>query len=171
MNVASIPIFNTSFNTPRMSSQGDVNSVYRPVIDKSVTDRLAIGAFGDKPHRLNSVEDEIETKTDKALKSDFDTNRSGNTDAAQSPFDTDAVNKIFKSVISALEAVDTASEGAIEEETSDAIPVDSARTKFLGAIIQQYSGKELSFTEWSSLYQELETEGFDISKPLLDILL
>lgn len=41
----------------------------------------------------------------------------------------------------------------------------------LNRLVEKYNGHNLSDDDWGRLYQELKTEGFDVSKPLLDILL
>lgn len=91
---------------------------------------------------------------------------------ADTPFHSEALEKLLEKVTKSLEK-----EFAQNQDTSEASAgesearIDPSQMKTLGLIIQKYAGKELSFTEWSGLYQELQTEGFDISKPLLDVLL
>ena len=41
----------------------------------------------------------------------------------------------------------------------------------LTRLVEKYEGHDLSGDDWANLYQELETEGLDVSKPLLDILM
>lgn len=41
----------------------------------------------------------------------------------------------------------------------------------LTRLVAKYEGHSLSDDDWTRLYHDLETEGIDVSKPLLDILL
>lgn len=93
----------------------------------------------------------------------------GDTDTG---FHSEALEKLLEKVTQALEKELAPSEASDEARSQEEdIGIGGKQLKSLGLIIQKYAGKDLSFTEWSGLYQELQTEGFDISKPLLDVLL
>lgn len=98
--------------------------------------------------------------------------KQNNTDHPEKPFHSEALEKLLEKVTQALEKELAPKEGTEEGKSqADENQIGGTQLKTLGLIIQKYAGKDLSFTEWSGLYQELQTEGFDISKPLLDVLL
>lgn len=95
-----------------------------------------------------------------------------NTSDPEKTFHSEALEKLLEKVTKALEKESAPKEGSeAVKSRADETQIEGNQLKTLGLIIQKYAGKDLSFTEWSGLYQELQTEGFDISKPLLDVLL
>lgn len=62
-----------------------------------------------------------------------------------------------------------ASYGETKPQTIDQSNHDALAS--LTRLVEKYDGNNLSDDDWTRLYKELETEGIDVSKPLLDILL